>query len=75
MRHVRVVIYEWSMTNCIHRLIEVASPRWTIDGGMRYAAREALAILRYEEDDQMEHSLYRHFLSQAREGAEAMVLP
>jgi hypothetical protein len=42
---------------------------------MRYATREALAILHYEEDDQMEHSLYSHFLSQAREGAEAMVLP
>jgi hypothetical protein len=34
-----------------------------------------LVILHHEEDDQIQHSQYRHFLSQAREGAEAMVLP
>jgi hypothetical protein len=34
-----------------------------------------LAILRYEEDEQIEHSQYIHLLSQAQEGAEAMVMP
>jgi hypothetical protein len=42
---------------------------------MQDAAREALAILRHEEDDQMEHSQYHHFLSRACEGVEAAVLP
>jgi hypothetical protein len=34
-----------------------------------------LAILRHEEDEQIEHSQYSHFLSQAQEGAEAVVMP
>jgi hypothetical protein len=34
-----------------------------------------LAVLCHEEDNQMEHSQYHHFLSRAREGANAMVLP
>jgi hypothetical protein len=42
---------------------------------MREAAREALAILRHEADEQMAHSQYRHFLSRAEEGAEAIILP
>jgi phage gp45-like len=42
---------------------------------MREAAREALAVLRHEADEQMAHSQYRHFLSRAKEGAEAMILP
>jgi hypothetical protein len=41
---------------------------------MREAAREALAVLRHEADEQMAHSQYRHFLSRAKEGAEAMIL-
>jgi hypothetical protein len=36
---------------------------------------EALALLRHEADEQMVHSQYRHFLTRAEEGAEAMVLP
>jgi hypothetical protein len=32
-------------------------------------------MLQHEEDDQIEHSQYRHFPSHAREGAEAMALP
>jgi hypothetical protein len=42
---------------------------------MREAAREALAVLRHEASEWMEHSQYRHFLSQAKEGVEAMVMP
>jgi hypothetical protein len=42
---------------------------------MREAAREELAILRYEVDEQMEHSQYRHFPRQAEEGAGAIILP
>jgi hypothetical protein len=41
---------------------------------MRDAAREALAILRHEEDDQIEHSQYHHFPKCAREGAEVVVM-
>jgi hypothetical protein len=39
------------------------------------AAREALVAQRHVEDDQMEHSQYRHFLSQAHDGADVVVLP
>jgi hypothetical protein len=42
---------------------------------MREAAREALAILPHEADEQMAHSQYRHFLSRAKEGAGAIILP
>jgi hypothetical protein len=75
--HVRVVIYERPTTNHIrriHQVIEASTLRWTFEGGMREATREALAILRHEGNEQMEHSQYRHFPSQAKEGAEAMVL-
>jgi hypothetical protein len=42
---------------------------------MREVAREALAILRHEVDEQMAHSHYHHFPSQVEEGAEAVILP
>jgi hypothetical protein len=42
---------------------------------MREAAREALALLRHEPEEQMEQMQYRHFPSRAREGAEAIVMP
>jgi hypothetical protein len=42
---------------------------------MREAAREALAIMRHEADEQMAHSQYRHFPSRAKEGAGAIILP
>ncbi len=73
-----VIIYERPTTDRIHRIhrvVEATTPRWTFEGGMREAAREALALLRHEAEEQMEHSQYRHFLSYAREGAEAMVMP
>jgi hypothetical protein len=41
---------------------------------MREAAREALALLRHEADEQMVHSQYHHFPSLAK-GAEVTVLP
>jgi hypothetical protein len=44
------------------------------EGGMREAAREALALLRHEAEEQMEQSQYRHFPSHAREGAEAIMM-
>jgi hypothetical protein len=60
----RVVIYERSITDCIRRIrqvVEAPAPRWTFEAGMREAAREALAVLRHEADEQMAHSQYRHF--------------
>jgi hypothetical protein len=42
---------------------------------MREAAWEALAVLRHEANEQIEHSQYRHFTSPTEEGAEAVVLP
>jgi hypothetical protein len=42
---------------------------------MRESAREALAVLWHEADEQMMHSQYRHFPSWAEEGVEVMVLP
>jgi hypothetical protein len=75
--HVLVVIYENSTTDHIHRrqVVEASTPRWTFKGGMRDATQEDLAILRYEEEDQMDHSQYRHFPSRAQEGAEVVVMP
>jgi hypothetical protein len=46
--HVNVVMYNRPTTDCIHRIrqvIEASTSRWTLDGGMREAAQEALAIL------------------------------
>jgi phage gp45-like len=43
-------------------------------GGMREVAREALALLRHEAEEQMEQSQYYHFLSCAQEGVEAVVM-
>jgi hypothetical protein len=54
---VRVFIYERPMTDHIHRIrhvVEATTPRWTFEGGMREDAREALALLRYEAEEQME---------------------
>jgi hypothetical protein len=56
--HVHVIIYERPMTDHIHRIhhvVEATTPRWTFEGGMREAAREALALLRHEAEEQMEH--------------------
>jgi hypothetical protein len=75
---VRVVIYERPTTDRIHRIhqvVEAPAPRWTFKAGMREAAREALAALRHEADEQMAHSQYRHFSSRAEDGAEAIILP
>jgi hypothetical protein len=61
-----VVIYERSTTYriwCIRQVVEAPAPWWTFEAGMREAAREALAVLRHETDEQMAHSQYRHFLS------------
>jgi hypothetical protein len=76
--HVRVVIYERSMTDRIrrfHQVVEAPAPRWTFEASMREAACEALAVLRHEADEQMAHSQYRHFPSRAEEGAGAVILP
>jgi hypothetical protein len=76
--HVHVVIYERSTTDRIRRIcqvVEAPAPRWTFEAGMREAAREALAILRHEADEQMPHSQYRHIPSRAEEGAGAVFLP
>jgi hypothetical protein len=40
----------------IHQVVEAPTLRWTFEGGMREAAREALAILRHEADERMAHS-------------------
>jgi hypothetical protein len=42
---------------------------------MREAAREALALLRHEAEEQIEQLQYRHFPSRARDGAEAAMMP
>jgi hypothetical protein len=61
-----VVIYKRPTTDCICRIrqvVEAPAPRWTFEAGMREAAREALAVLRHEADEQMAHSQYHHFSS------------
>jgi hypothetical protein len=45
---VHVTIYERPMTDhirCIHHVVKATTPRWTFEGGMREATREALALL------------------------------
>jgi hypothetical protein len=57
--HVRVVNYEWPMTDRIRRIcqvVEAPAPWWTSEAGMREATYEALAVLRHEADEQMAHS-------------------
>jgi hypothetical protein len=52
--HVRVIIYERPTTDRIRRIrcvVEATTPRWTFEGGMREAAREALALLRHEVEE------------------------
>jgi hypothetical protein len=76
--HVRVIFYESPTTDHIRRIrhvVEATTPRWTFKGGMREAAREALALLQHEAEEQMKQSQYYHFPSRAREGAEAVVMP
>jgi DNA repair ATPase RecN len=66
------------MTNRIRRIyqvIEVAALRWTFEVRILDAARQALVALHHEEDDQMENSQYRHFISQAYEEVDVVVLP
>jgi hypothetical protein len=46
--HVRVVIYERPTTDRIrriHHVVEATTPRWTFEGGVREATREALVLL------------------------------
>jgi hypothetical protein len=55
--HVQVIIYERPMTDHIHHIrhvVEATTPRWMFEGGMREAAREALALLQHEAEEQME---------------------
>jgi hypothetical protein len=76
--HVCVIIYERPTTDHIHHIchvVEATTPRWTFEGGMREVARETLALLRHEAEEQMEQSQYRYFPRHAREGAEAVVMP
>jgi hypothetical protein len=57
--HVCVVVYGRPMTDRIrriHQVVEAPAPRWTFEAGMREAAREALAVLRHEADEQIAHS-------------------
>jgi hypothetical protein len=54
-----VVIYERPTTDRIWRIrqvVEAPAPWWTFEVGMREAAREALAILPHEADEQMAYS-------------------
>jgi hypothetical protein len=63
---VRVIIYERPMTDHIHHIrqvVEATTPRWTFEGGMGETAREALALLRHEAEEQMKQSQYYHFPS------------
>jgi hypothetical protein len=53
---VRVIIYERPTTDRIHhicRVVEATTPRWTFEGGVREPAREALALLQHEAEEQM----------------------
>jgi hypothetical protein len=56
---VHVIIYQRPTTDhihCICHMVEATTSRWTFEGGMRDAAREALALLQHEAEEQMEQS-------------------
>jgi hypothetical protein len=66
--HVHVIIYERPTTDHIRHIrhvVEATTPRWTFEGGMRGATREALALLQHEAEEQMEQSQYRHISNRA----------
>jgi hypothetical protein len=45
--HVHVIIYERPMTDYIcriHQVVKASTLRWTFEGGMREATREALVV-------------------------------
>jgi hypothetical protein len=51
--HVHVIIYEKPTTDHIRRIyhvVEATTLTWTFEGGMREAAREALALLQHEKE-------------------------
>jgi hypothetical protein len=57
--HVCVIIYERPTIDhirCIRHVVEATTPRWTFEGGKREAAREALALLQREAEEQMVQS-------------------
>jgi hypothetical protein len=57
--HVQVITYERPTTDRIRHIchvVEATKPRWTFEGGIRKAAREALVLLRHEAEEQMEQS-------------------
>jgi hypothetical protein len=57
--HVWMIICERPMNDricCICHMVEATTPRWTFEGGMREVAREALALLQHEAEEQMEQS-------------------
>jgi hypothetical protein len=73
-----VIIYEKPTSDHIRRIchvVEATTPRWTFKGGMREAIREALALLRYKAEEQIQQSQYRHFPSRVGEVAEAIMKP
>jgi hypothetical protein len=73
-----VVIYERPTTGRIRHIrqvVEAPALRWMFEVGMREATFEALVVLRHEANEQMAHSQYRHFPSQAKKGAKAVILP
>jgi hypothetical protein len=54
-----VIIYEKPTSDHICRIchvVEATTPRWTFEGGMREATREALALLRYKAEEQIQQS-------------------
>jgi hypothetical protein len=73
-----VIIYGRPTTDHIrriHHVVEATTLRWTFEHGMREVAREALALLQHEVEEQMEELQYRHFPCRTREGDEAVVIP
>jgi hypothetical protein len=54
-----VIIYERPTTDQIRRIchmVKVSTQRWTFEGGMRETTQEALVLLQYEAEGQMEQS-------------------
>ena len=61
-------------TRIVRKTYYASSARATFEDGIRDAAREALARIRYEMDEELDHQQYAHFPMKAHEGSDAYVL-
>ena len=78
MWRVHVILYEKATDDGMRRTRRIhyaTAPRATFDAGIRDAARQALAVLRFEMDSSLRVSQFAHFPRRASGSLEVAVLP